>query len=210
MKNTYIFAGLAGLALLLLIAAGLYVYILLTGEPLIEPTATTPLGSNTILPSNTSGVAGSTGGTDDPLVLPPVEVPTFASGKLSVRNPLADSDVVRASDRTGTEYYSLGSVPSGAHLTLVSVPTSTPTSKGRGYEILYFPQAGTFSVSILKEPLGDIRRAAADDLMRRLGIDAPSLCTLLAGVRVDVGGVFAGKYIGFAGCAGATALPGDQ
>ncbi len=138
----------------------------------------------------------------------PLSLATFTKSTMQVRNFISDPDVVVLGDRVGTTYYSLGSVPDESLASVVSGATSSVSSKARGYELLYFPD-GTLAVRILHEPIAELRRAAMDDLVKRLAISSADLCSLLVSVRVDAEGVLAGKYIGFPGCTGGRILAGD-
>lgn len=138
-----------------------------------------------------------------------IDVATFAGTPRSARDPLAASDTVTLVERTGETYYALGALPREMLGVVIGTTTVTQTSDARGYDLFYYPDQGTFAVALFKEPLGDVRRAALLDLETRLGLTVPRLCTVLVAVRVETEGFLAGKHIGFPGCPGATALPGD-
>jgi hypothetical protein len=138
-----------------------------------------------------------------------IDIATFAGTPRGARDPLATSDTVQLLERTGETYYALGALPRDILGIDIGTTTVTQTSDARGYDLFYYPNSGSFAVTLFKEPLGDVRRAALLDLETRLGLTVPRLCTVLVDVRVETSGFLAGKHIGFPGCPGATALPGD-
>lgn len=79
------------------------------------------------------------------------------------------------------------------------------------YEINYLASDRSFLVVIAKEPIGEIRKAAAEDLKNRLGISDSELCTLITEVRVPwwVNFSYADKNLGFPNCPGAVKFAGD-
>jgi hypothetical protein len=64
---------------------------------------------------------------------------------------------------------------------------------------------------IYQEPVGEVRKAAMDDLASKLGIGGINLCALAVDVNVyyETSPLYAARNIGFPGCPGATMLPGD-
>lgn len=69
--------------------------------------------------------------------------------------------------------------------------------------------AGTFTVSILKEPLGEVRKRAEEALIRKLSITREQLCVLPVEVwtSVHVNELYAGYNLGVSSCAGSVELP---
>lgn len=82
---------------------------------------------------------------------------------------------------------------------------------GLQYEISYIPEEQRIYLSIFKEPIGNIRRTASNDLMQRLGVSSKELCTLDVLVVAPrwVNDYYADKNLGFPGCPGATKFSGD-
>lgn len=82
---------------------------------------------------------------------------------------------------------------------------------GLQYEISYIPEEQRIYLSILKEPIGDIRRTASNDLTQRLNISSKELCVLDVLVVAPrwVNDYYADKNLGFPGCPGAVKFQGD-
>ncbi|MES2135200.1 MAG: hypothetical protein V4449_03110 [Patescibacteria group bacterium] len=123
-----------------------------------------------------------------------LEVATVA-GSLFVLDFTKGTDIA-----TSTDYFYTG-YPRG----------SDTTTQDAEYQIFFFPNDKSFLVSILKEPIGEIRRKASDDLMSRLGISNKELCTLIAEVIIPKGvnDYYGGVSLGFPGCPGAVKFEGD-
>lgn len=79
------------------------------------------------------------------------------------------------------------------------------------YEINYLSSDHTFTVVLAKEPIGEMRRKAADDLAQRLGVSASDLCALDALVVAPrwVSDYYADQNLGFPGCANGVRFEGD-
>ena len=79
------------------------------------------------------------------------------------------------------------------------------------YEINYFPTDRSFNIIIAQEPIGEIRRSAAEDLKNRLGVSVTELCSLVVDVRVMkwANDFYAGKNLGLPGCPGSEKFAGD-
>ncbi len=77
------------------------------------------------------------------------------------------------------------------------------------YNIYYNEVTGTFSIALLKEPLGEVRLAAEQFMMKSLGITQNELCKLnyYVGAPYDVNALYSSKNLGFSFCPGATVLP---
>ncbi|TAJ15172.1 hypothetical protein EPO56_01360 [Patescibacteria group bacterium] len=79
------------------------------------------------------------------------------------------------------------------------------------YEINYLSESKSFVVILAKEPIAETRRAAAEDLMNRLGISNQELCSLSVRVQVPrwVSDFYSDKNLGFPNCPGAVKFSGD-
>ncbi|MEK9184428.1 MAG: hypothetical protein AAB892_01730 [Patescibacteria group bacterium] len=77
------------------------------------------------------------------------------------------------------------------------------------FSISYHEASGTFTIQLLAEPLGEVRREAETHLRNRLGISNPLMCTLnyYLGTPSFVNEAYSNGNIGFSYCAGAAALP---
>lgn len=134
--------------------------------------------------------------------------------KLSVRDFISDDDVIKFDDeKLGEVYYSLGSIPYVLYNAALNeeVYSRIPTSEERGFEIQYYTSTETFQIFIYREPISEVRRQMANDLLGRLGIAQNELCSVIASVRVvkSANEFYSGRNLGFPGCPGATKLPGD-
>jgi len=87
----------------------------------------------------------------------------------------------------------------------------TWSSNSAEYEVFYLPLDQSFSVVLLKEPIGEIRRKVADDMKNKLGVSSKDLCALIAEVTVPyfVNDFYSTKNLGFPGCPGAVKFEGD-
>ncbi|MES2135032.1 MAG: hypothetical protein V4449_02230 [Patescibacteria group bacterium] len=152
------------------------------------PTTNTQTGGNTSFPSNATGQSA---------ISNKFEIATTEGGLLV-------SDFTKAPGVAST---------TGASFSLSWFPgsTSATSSDNASYEIYYYPEDTFFIVVILKEPIGEVRRQATDDLKEKLGVSDKELCTLVADVNVPyfVNEFYAGKNIGFPGCTGAVKFQGD-
>lgn len=112
----------------------------------------------------------------------------------SNRNFLQDADTVP--DPVNKGYYYLGNYTYGGQK---SVP----------YEIEYIDSTNYFNVTLLQEPLGQVRKDAGADLMRRLGITQSQMCDLNYTVSTPdfVNSYYSGVSLGFDFCPGAVKLP---
>lgn len=77
------------------------------------------------------------------------------------------------------------------------------------FSIFYDADAGSFSIGLFTEPLGETRRAAKHFLLSALGINETDLCSLnyYVGTTYRVNANFDDRNLGFEGCPGATPLP---
>lgn len=132
--------------------------------------------------------------------------------EVKVQDFTAAGDVVALEDPyTGEQYYSLGSQPSDGAAIITKAAPTLPTAESRGFEILYFPQQGTFAAFIFKEPIGEVRKALKVDLEKRLGLAGTDLCKVTIDLRVSpyTNPIYAGKPLGLPGCNGSQEFPGD-
>ncbi len=197
----YLFA--ASLAVIIGVLAWLF---------LAKPSHAPTTGTATTTPALPSaGSVPASGGTASGGVAPGTTVTTQDGTTLSVQDFTSASDVVSvpAYTRSGVAeepYYSLGSLLLGE---ATSSGSELPTALTRGYEMLYFPDEGAFSIFIYREPIGAMRLQMAQDLARRLGITQAQLCSLVAYVRISplANQSYVGENVGFPGCPGAVDLP---
>ena len=199
--TTYLIAGSAALIVLL---AGLFFYgtFIAPATPSTENRGTiqSPF-DETVIPSPTVTLPSQPGGAKNPdetTTSGTLEVRT-AGGMATVSDFRAAKDVASSTD--GSYYF-----VSGAQIQIGTTTESIPE-----YQIYYFPADQTFLVSLLQEPLGEVRKRATQDLASRLNIPPEGICSLVAEVTIprDVNQFYSGKSLGFPGCSGATKFPGD-
>jgi hypothetical protein len=79
------------------------------------------------------------------------------------------------------------------------------------YEINYFSSDRSFLIVLAKEPIGETRRRAVEDLKNRLAVSDKDLCALAAEVRTPpwINDFYAAVNLGFPGCPGAVKFDGD-
>ncbi len=193
-RSIYWFAG-GTLVLLILISSVLFYSLFLSPETEPEPSlGGSPFEGGPIINFPQGG--GPTTGVE-----PAPETMTFpvksVSGTLLVRDFMSDDGVWTSAD--------------GTYVVIEGTESATGTTDGVPYEIVYFPEDKGLLVSILAEPIGEVRRDATYALLTKLGIDLPELCTLVAQVTVPRGinDFYLGMNLGFPGCPGATEFPGD-
>lgn len=130
----------------------------------------------------------------------------------------ASSGTLEVKTATGSIFVSDFTKGSGVATTsdnfsYVSYPTQTTstTNDSIQYQIFYFSSDKSLLVSILKEPIGEIRIKATKDLTERLNISHQELCTLVAEVTIPrgVNNLYEGVSLGFPGCPGAIKFSED-
>jgi tRNA A-37 threonylcarbamoyl transferase component Bud32 len=127
-------------------------------------------------------------------------VKTSYGGAMQVRDFRMGPNIVMVGDGSG---YVLPFPP---------LRTDSPTEVMNDiYEIYYYPFDRSFSVHILREPVGFIRRRAAADLQRRLGVSSAAMCQLSGFVTLTprLNQKYRVATVGFPECPGAVRLPGD-
>ncbi len=84
----------------------------------------------------------------------------------------------------------------------------TPSPLTTPFSILYIDSIQNFNITLLREPIGDIRLQAEQLLLQRLGISQEKMCGLRysVGVPESVNSFYAGKNLGFSFCPGAVKL----
>ncbi len=77
------------------------------------------------------------------------------------------------------------------------------------FNVFYDSTAGSFTIALLKEPLGQVRLEAEQFLMQTLGITQEDMCRLnyYVGTTAHVNPYYDSKNLGFSFCPGATVLP---
>ena len=155
-------------------------------------TGTSGGGTGTQGGAGTQGTGSGSSGSGDTISLPPY---SGDSTPIVARNFLHDPGVIANPYHT-TDYYIL-------------VGTDDPSAPNPPYEIDYSGKDQSFGVTLYKEPLGQYRTQAEQDLMKRLGISQTDMCRIayVLAVGPGVNETFAGKNLGFSFCPGATALP---
>ena len=205
MNTTLKYLFVASLAIIVGVLAWLFL-----AKPSHAPTTGTAT-TTPALPSAGSVPAASGGQTGIPSS--GATVATQNGTPLSVQDftNAPDAVAVPAYTRSGVTqepYYSLGTLLFGE---ATSSGSTLPTALTRGYEMLYFPDEGAFSIFIYREPIGAVRLQMVQDLARRLGITEGALCSLVAYVRISplANQNYVGENVGFPGCPGAVDLPAN-
>lgn len=124
---------------------------------------------------------------------------------VTVRNFLNDSGVTLTGTSTSDGGYYLVAQPYPEGVTPVI------GGEDASYEILYFPLDSSFLISILHEPIGEVRREAALDLAERLGLSSTELCAVVVqvGTPVWVNDFYGARSLGLPGCPGSIQMSGD-
>ena len=92
-------------------------------------------------------------------------------------------------------------------------PTTVVLGKAEGlqgseYEIFYFPEDGSVTISLLSEPLHTIRLLAEEELLISLGVGEYELCNFDVWVSApgDVSEIYSGRNLGLSFCEGSITL----
>lgn len=129
-----------------------------------------------------------------------------SSGTLSLRSL---NGIIQVRDFTKDKDASMTLEEDGWYVTY-------PNTKGLSYAELWYEIDYTLpdqrlSVTIYREPIGEVRAKVASDVVERLGISTQELCTLDSLVFAPrwVNSFYADKNLGFPGCPDSVKLSGD-
>ena len=83
-----------------------------------------------------------------------------------------------------------------------------PTETGAAYSIIYSDRDQQFTVTLLKEPIGETRITAEQELMQRLDMSEDVMCRMKywVGVPYSYNEFYAGRNLGFSFCPGAVQI----
>ena len=114
------------------------------------------------------------------------------------------ADPMTVKDPSNPGYYYLGYHYRANEGVVDATATDNPP-----YIIEYIAETHYFNISLLSEPIGELRQEAEQYLMTRLGITQDQMCQLdyMVSVPDRVNSYYSGKSLGFSFCQGATALP---
>ena len=132
------------------------------------------------------------------------------SGGLETTEPTTDTMVVPATQGAPIEINDItkreGVVEDSANPGIYYLAGASPTEET--YTISYLSSDESFTVSVLSEPIGNVRQLAEQDLLNQLGISEYDACRLRYVVLTpaSVNPLYAGKNLGFSFCPGATPL----
>ncbi len=190
MKKILIVVGIL-LALLLVLAIFLIIF---------RPSNTTTGTPNNPVTFPTASSTSTTGtGSAVPQI---ISVPAQGGQQITTRNFIANGTTIADTENQGS-YLLAGSLG----YCLPSTPCQAASSTD--YNIFYDQNSGTFTVGLLKEPLGAVRHEAEVFLENTLGLSAAQLCSLnyYVGTTYTVNENYDSGNLGFSGCPGATQLP---
>ena len=170
----------------------------LTPEPAIDrpntsttnPPSSTAGGTSQTTSSGTTNIdTPATGGTQG-VVVP---VSSSQGGTVSVQDFRDDSGVVTSPNIPG-HYFIAGGL--------------NPNDTGASFSTFYVDSDQSFTISLLAEPIGEVRKQAEQNLLQHLGISQSDACNLRYQVLVPyrVNSFYSGKNLGFSFCSGATPL----
>ena len=91
----------------------------------------------------------------------------------------------------------------------ISDPQKCQAGTQTDFSIFYDSTYGSFTIALLKEPLGGARLEMEQFLMNTLGITQSDMCKLnyYVGTTFDVNVAYSAENLGFSFCPGATVLP---
>ena len=155
----------------------------------LKPAATQPNQANTQTQFPNSGNTNTSSSTSQLL-----SVATLTGGSVLVKN--FENSPTTAKDPTGDGYYY---VSGGLYQNQTHAP----------YQIFYDSEHQYFGITLYKEPLGQYRTQAENELMQDLGISQQQMCSLNYDISVGQGinDLYVGQNLGFSFCPGAVALP---
>jgi hypothetical protein len=83
-----------------------------------------------------------------------------------------------------------------------------PTAASTAYSTFFVEANQSFNITLLREPIKDVRIQAETELLQKLGITQEQACALnyYVGVPAEINEIYAGKNLGFSFCNGATSL----
>lgn len=150
-----------------------------------------------------------------PVVITPIVSTTTTSATISVA--LKDGGVTTVRDflnDPGVLLTGTSTTDGGYYIVAASYPEGIvpiPGGEDPKYQIDYFPGNSSFSIYILQEPVGDVRREAIADLSARIGVSGSELCSLVieVGTPVWVNEYFGARSLGVPGCSGSVEISGD-
>jgi hypothetical protein len=151
-------------------------------------------------PGTTSSWSGSQTGTQNGAT---VQVPLSNGTKIVTQDFVHNGTTFQDPSNAGT-YYVAGS--SGVCNPDGSCPHAGTATN---YTIQYYANDGSFNIALADEPLGEVRKAAEQNLMKSLGITQEQMCYLNYSVITStyVSQKYGGINLGFSFCPGATQLP---
>ncbi len=129
-----------------------------------------------------------------PATVPTVSVSTINGGTIIVKNFILLQTTMPDPSNPGNYYLS---------------GTPDVTVSHAPYQIFFSTIDKSFGITLYKEPLGQYRKQAEQELQKDLGISNDQLCTLNYYISAGTGvsPVYSNKNLGFSFCPGATALP---
>ena len=141
--------------------------------------------------NNGNSSSTSTGSNSNSGGLP---ITTSTGNSITVKN--FENTPTTVKDPSGDGYYY---VAGGANVNTTHAP----------YQIFYDSQHQYFGITLYKEPLGQYRTQAEDELMQELGISQQQMCSLNYDVSAGPGinDLYSSENIGFSFCPGAVPLP---
>jgi hypothetical protein len=182
-----------GIIFTLALLGGLYAFVKLNmpaATPSTQNVGTTSTGGITSNPSTVVVPGTSQPGTQTGSAF---VVASQSSGSVEVQDFTKDPDTKTSPNIPGA-YFLAGGLD--------------PVETGATFSIMYVESDKSFTISLLQEPLGEVRRQAEASLLKKLNISEAAACNLLYTVLVPVrvNEYYAGKNLKFSFCPGAEAL----
>lgn len=177
----------------LLVIGGIFWYVLLRGPVGGSPTSTnTPTGlsgssGTSVEATGQQGGSGASGETGLAVA--------GQNGSAVVVHDFTKDPQTKADPNNAGQYYLTGDTDVVAGVT--------------PYSIFFVEANQSFNITLLKEPIKDIRIQAETELMQRLNITEAQACSLnyYVSVPAQVSEFYAGKNLGLSFCPGAVVLP---
>lgn len=180
---------IGGILFILICAGGAWFFVHTQTKQTIqnEPSSTFPIGGTNSIGGNNN----QTGKIDT--TSPIITIKTASGNTVQAQNFFRSQETV--ADPSNPGYYFLGN-----HYPFDGgVPNIQPT-----YIIQYTAETQFFNISLLSEPISDVRKNAEQYLLNQLGISRDQLCTLNYSVSVPyfVNEYYTSQSLGFSFCNG--------
>lgn len=187
-------------AVVVLAALGWFLFFASSSKPAATstaPTGTLPISGSVPVPVSTGASSSGSYGSDT------MTVPALSGGSVVMADFVHNGVTLPDSANVG-RYLLAGDLGYCA-----TEPQKCQAGAPTDFNIFYDSTSGSFTIALLKEPLGQVRLAMEQSLMSTLSISQVDMCKLnyYVGTTFDINALYSTKNLGFSFCPGATVLP---